>query len=107
MKRTSLPLQRREFITLLPGAAATSIAGSMLLRAQPQPRMLRVGFVGIQPRESPLYGASIFFVDPQAWLITLQSRDEHQRRRRVRDHRSALSASHIWCLKSSNSSSQL
>jgi putative tryptophan/tyrosine transport system substrate-binding protein len=48
-------MRRREVISLLGGAAATSIAGSLPLRAQPQPRMLRVGFVGIQPRE--FYGA--------------------------------------------------
>jgi len=48
-------VKRREFITLLGGAAAISIA--VPLRAQPQPRVLRVGFVGAQPRESPFYGA--------------------------------------------------
>ena len=50
-------MKRREFITLLGGAAAISVAGSLPLRAQPQPRVLRVGFVGAQPRESPFYGA--------------------------------------------------
>ena len=51
-------MRRREFITLLGGAAATSIAWPPLpSRAQPQPKMLRVGFVGIQPRKSPFYAA--------------------------------------------------
>ena len=50
-------MRRREFITLLGGAAAASIAGSLPSRAQPQPRVLRVGFVGAQPRESPFYRA--------------------------------------------------
>src|SRR5262245_47070481 len=44
--------KRRKFITLLGGAAA---AWPLATRAELQPRMLRVGFVGMQPRESPLY----------------------------------------------------
>src|SRR6516164_6133010 len=47
-------MKRREFITLLGGAAA---AWPVAARAQSQPKMLRVGFVGVQPRESPLYAA--------------------------------------------------
>ena len=51
-------MKRREFITLLGGTAATSIAWpSLSSRAQPQPKMLRVGFVGMQPRKSPFYAA--------------------------------------------------
>jgi putative tryptophan/tyrosine transport system substrate-binding protein len=46
-------VKRREFITLLGGAAMWPLA----VRAQLQPKMLRVGFVGMQPRESPLYSA--------------------------------------------------
>src|SRR5262249_19823358 len=44
-------VKRRAFITLLGGAAAWPLAA----RAQLHPKMLRVGFVGMQPRESPLY----------------------------------------------------
>jgi putative ABC transport system substrate-binding protein len=45
-------MRRREFITLLGGAATWPLVA----RAQIQPKMLRVGFVGVQPRESPVYG---------------------------------------------------
>jgi putative tryptophan/tyrosine transport system substrate-binding protein len=65
-------MRRREFITLLGGAAAASIAGSLPSRAQPQPKMLRVGFVGVQPRESSLYGA---FVERMSELGYQESRN--------------------------------
>src|SRR6266542_1940511 len=47
-----LDTNRREFIRLFGSAAA---AWPLAARGQQQPKMLRVGFVGIQPRESPLY----------------------------------------------------
>jgi putative tryptophan/tyrosine transport system substrate-binding protein len=45
-------MRRREFISLLGGAMT---AWPLAVRAEPQPKMLRVGFVGMQPREFPLY----------------------------------------------------
>ena len=44
-------MRRRQFITMLGSAAAWPLVA----RAQQQPKMLRVGFVGMLPRESPLY----------------------------------------------------
>jgi putative tryptophan/tyrosine transport system substrate-binding protein len=47
-----LGIKRREFIALL---GAATVAWPLAASAQQQPKMLRVGFVGIQPREAPLY----------------------------------------------------
>jgi putative tryptophan/tyrosine transport system substrate-binding protein len=46
-----LDLRRRQFLTLLGGAVAWPLAAG----AQQQPKMLRVGFVGMQPRDAPHY----------------------------------------------------
>ena len=45
-------IARRKFLATLGGAAA---AWPLEARAQQQPKMLRVGFVGIQPQEAPAY----------------------------------------------------
>jgi putative ABC transport system substrate-binding protein len=45
-------MRRREFTTFLGGVVAI---WPLMARAQQQPRMLRVGYVGIQPRDAPLY----------------------------------------------------
>src|SRR5262249_50003867 len=45
-------MRRREFISLLGGALA---GWPLATRAELQPKMLRVGFVGMQPREAPYY----------------------------------------------------
>ena len=47
-------MNKREFITLLGGAAAT---WPLAARAQQTARSLRVGFVGVQPRDAPIYVA--------------------------------------------------
>ena len=46
-------MRRRQVIALI-GVAAASMAWPLAGRAQ-QPTMLRVGFVGVQPRDSALY----------------------------------------------------
>jgi putative ABC transport system substrate-binding protein len=50
-----LDIKRREFIALV-GVGGLLLATTVRrARAQQQPKMLRVGFVGIQPREAPVY----------------------------------------------------
>jgi putative ABC transport system substrate-binding protein len=48
-------MRRRDFITFIGGATMNWIVPPV--QAQAPPKTLRVGFVGIQSRESPLYGA--------------------------------------------------
>jgi len=48
-------VNRREFITLLSATATSPLLLPRAARAQLQPKMLRVGFVGMQNREFPLY----------------------------------------------------
>src|SRR5215831_6237287 len=50
--RMTVTIKRRELLAALGGAA---VAWPLVARAQQQSKMLRVGFVGIEPRESPLY----------------------------------------------------
>jgi putative tryptophan/tyrosine transport system substrate-binding protein len=50
-----LDVKRREFIALVGGGGLLLAAKVRRARAQQQPEMLRVGFVGIQPREAPVY----------------------------------------------------
>ena len=49
-------MQRREFITLLGGAAA-SVSTLLPLCAQESGRIYRIGFVSAAPREEPMYTA--------------------------------------------------
>jgi putative ABC transport system substrate-binding protein len=49
-------MKRRQFLSALAGAAAApSLLWPLAAHAQQQPKTLRVGFVGMQPRQSPLY----------------------------------------------------
>jgi putative ABC transport system substrate-binding protein len=54
VRRPDDRMRRREFIGIIAGGAA---AWPLASRAQAPPRMLRLGFVGLQPRGSPLYSA--------------------------------------------------
>jgi putative tryptophan/tyrosine transport system substrate-binding protein len=51
-------MKRREFITLLGGTAIVpSFLWLLAARAEPKPRLLRVGYVGVQSPDAPLYKA--------------------------------------------------
>jgi putative tryptophan/tyrosine transport system substrate-binding protein len=49
--------QRREFITLTGLAGVLALAHPSAARTEPQAKVLRVGFVGAQPREAAIYAA--------------------------------------------------
>src|SRR5882757_5071459 len=56
--REEAGMRRRDFITLLGSATMSWIVWPPIAaQTQAPPKTLRVGFVGIQPRASPLYGA--------------------------------------------------
>jgi len=51
-------VKRRDFITLVGGAAIMpSFSRPLAARAEAKPKMLRVGYVGVQSPDAPLYKA--------------------------------------------------
>ena len=73
MKRTSLPLQRREFITLLGGAAA---AWPLAARAQQAERMRRIGMLRTFAADDPEAQARIAAFLQGAGAIGLDRRPQ-------------------------------
>jgi hypothetical protein len=50
-------IRRREFILALAGTAVVpSFLWPLRARGEPKPKMLRVGYVGVQSPDAPLYG---------------------------------------------------
>ena len=83
MKRTSLPLQRREFITLLGGAAA---AWPLAARAQQRERMRRIGVLmtcaADDPEAQARLAAFLQGLQQLGWTDRPQRADRHPLGRR-------------------------
>jgi putative ABC transport system substrate-binding protein len=59
--------QRREFVAFIGAATMLALARPLATRAEPQAKMLRVGFVGVQPREAPIYTAFLKRMAESGW----------------------------------------
>ena len=96
MKRTSLPLQRREFITLLGGAAA---AWPLAARAQQRERMRRIGVLmqhrrgrcgRTSPRRRVRAGAAANWAGPIGRNVRIEYRWAHGEADRIRRYAAEL-----------------